>query len=194
MCSWCYAFRQSWDVLQRSLPKDIEIIYVLGGLAPDTMEPMSPNLQKHIQQVWHQIEQTVPKVRFNWDFWVQNQPIRSTYPACRAILAAEKQKEGAMLLMLHAIQRAYYQRAQNPSLPATLEKCAGEIGLDTQVFSEHLNSPEITQALHHEIQQARRLGVDSFPALRLLQNGSIFPVTIDYKNPLIMLDEINRHF
>ncbi|WP_090288381.1 DsbA family protein [Nitrosomonas mobilis] len=191
MCSWCYAFSRSWTALQLALPKNIEIIHVLGGLAPDTSEPMPPSMQKHIQQAWRQIEQTVPGVQFNWDFWSQNQPIRSTYPACRAILAARKQREEAMLPMLHAIQQAYYRRAQNPSLSSILEKCAGEIGLNTKIFSEELNSPETIQVLQREVQLARRLGAHSFPALRLLHNGSVSPVKVDYVNSQTMLNEIN---
>lgn len=175
-----------------ALPENIEVIHVLGGLAPDTSEPMSLDIQKHIQQVWRQIEQTVSGIQFNWSFWSRNQPIRSTYPACRAILAARKQRKEAMLPMLHAIQQAYYQDAQNPSLSTTLEQCAGQIGLDRKVFDEDLNSPEIMQALQHEIQLARRLGAHSFPALRLLHNGDIFPVKVDYVNSESMLDEINR--
>lgn len=192
MCSWCYAFSCSWAALNLALPENIEVIYVLGGLAPDTSEPMSLDIQKHIQQAWRQIEQTVSGIQFNWSFWSQNQPIRSTYPACRAILAARKQRKEAMLPMLHAIQQAYYQHAQNPSLFTTLEQCAGKIGLDRKIFDEDLNSSGIMQALQHEIQLARRLGAHSFPALRLLHNGGIFPIKADYVNSQTMLNEINR--
>ena len=40
MCSWCYAFSQSWAALQLDLPRDMEIVYLVGELAPDTTEPM----------------------------------------------------------------------------------------------------------------------------------------------------------
>jgi len=188
MCSWCYAFSRSWAGLQLVLPENIEVMHVLGGLAPDTSEPMPLSMQKCIQQTWRQIEQTVPGVQFNWDFWSRNQPIRSTYPACRAILAARKQKDEAML---QAIQQAYYQHAQNTSLSSVLEKCAGEIGLNTKAFSEDLNSSDTMQVLQHEIQLARRLGAHSFPALRLLHNSSVFLVKVDYVSSQAMLNQIN---
>ena len=37
------------------------------------------------------IEGRIPGVRFNFDFWTHCTPKRSTYPACRAVIAARAQ-------------------------------------------------------------------------------------------------------
>ncbi len=190
MCSWCYAFNQSWTALQQDLSRDIEIVYFVGGLAPDTMEPMPLATQKMVQQAWQRIEQTVPGVHFNWDFWSRNTPIRATYPACRAVLAAKKQRVDAEVEMIRAIQIAYYQQAKNPSLPETLQACAHEIGLDAETFIEDLKSPAIESELQHQIQRARSMAVYSYPSLRLAHNNSVFPIAIDYLDHRTMLGEI----
>ncbi|MBS0497302.1 MAG: DsbA family protein [Proteobacteria bacterium] len=190
MCSWCYAFGQSWAALQQALPRDMEIVYLVGGLAPDTTEPMPPATQKMVQQAWRRIEQTVPGVRFNWDFWSRNTPIRSTYSACRAVLAAKKQRAEAEPEMIRAIQIAYYQQVKNPSLPETLQACAHEIGLDAETFSEDLKSPAIESELQRQIQQARSMEVYSYPSLRLVHNHTVFPIAVDYLDHRTMLDEI----
>jgi len=190
MCSWCYAFSQSWTALQQALPPDIAIVYLAGGLAPDATEPMPLATQKMVQQAWQRIEQTVPGVHFNWDFWSRNTPIRSTYPACRAVLAAKKQRTDAEAEMIRTIQTAYYQQAKNPSLPETLQACAHEIGLDTKTFIEDLTSPAIESELQHQIQLARSQDVYSYPSLRLMHNHIVSPIAIDYLNHRAMLDEI----
>ncbi len=192
MCSWCYAFGRSWDALLQDLPDCIEVVYLLGGLAPDTTEPMPIALQKTIQQAWQRIEQSVPGVRFNWEFWSRNTPIRSTYPACRAVLAARKQCAESEQKMVQAIQAAYYQRAKNPSLSATLLDCAEEIGLDVKSFAEDFVSAAIAQALQQEIQQARNMSVNSYPSLRLMHDNAVMPISIDYRNHQTMIDEINH--
>lgn len=192
MCSWCYAFSRSWAALQAELPEDIAIIYLAGGLAPDTTEPMPLSMRHTIQQIWQRIEQIVPGVSFNYDFWSRNTPIRSTYPACRAVLAARKQHAESEPEMVQAIHRAYYQKALNPSLPETLQGCAQEIGLDVAVFGRDLISPEIEDGLQHEIRQSRQLDAYSYPSLRLEHNNAIFPIPIDYLNHRTMRDEINR--
>ena len=191
MCSWCYAFSQSWNALLKALPRNIEIVYLVGGLAPDTTEPMPLTTQKMVQQAWQRIEQTLPGVHFNWDFWSRNTPIRSTYPACRAVLAAKKQRTEAEVEMIRAIQTAYYQQAKNPSLAETLHACAHEIGLDVSTFIEDLKSSAIEHELQQQIQQARSMDVHSYPSLRLVNNHTVFPIAIDYLNHQTMLDEAN---
>lgn len=170
----------------------MEIVYLVGGLAPDTTEPMPPATQKMVQQAWQRIEQTVPGVYFNWDFWSRNTPVRSTYPACRAVLAAKKQRADAEVEMIRAIQIAYYQQAKNPSLPETLQACAREIGLDAETFIEDLKSPAIENELQHQMQRARSMDGYSYPSLRLMHNNTVFPVAIDYLDHRTMLDEIKR--
>lgn len=192
MCSWCYAFDRSWTALQRDLSGNIEVVYLVGGLAPDTMQPMPLETQQMVQQAWQRIEHTVPGVCFNWEFWSRNTPIRSTYPACRAVLAAKKQRADAERDMISAIQAAYYLQAKNPSLVETLQECAQIIGLDKNAFYKDFMSTEIEQQLHHDIQLARRMDVCSYPSLRLEYKGMIFPVAVDYLGHRSMVDAINR--
>jgi putative protein-disulfide isomerase len=102
-------------------------------------------LQQKIQQTWRRIEQTVPNMQFNYDFWIINNPVRSTYPACRAVLAARQHGANYEDKMIGAIQTAYYQKAKNPSLESTLLECALEVGLDANRFADDLrNEHEIT--------------------------------------------------
>lgn len=190
MCSWCYAFIPSWAALQNTLPASIQVKYLLGGLAPDTSDPMPLSTRKMVQQAWQQIEETVPGIRFNFDFWQECTPIRSTYPACRAVLSAKKQNIAYEQKMIAAIQLAYYHKAKNPSLPETLHHCAEEIGLDTEMFVTDLNSPEISNELLQEIQLVRSMKIYSFPSLCLIQDDKSFPITIDYHDHLKMAHEI----
>lgn len=49
MCSWCWGFNKTWNKVKKSLPKNINIQYVLGGLAPDSDEIMSDKMREYIQ-------------------------------------------------------------------------------------------------------------------------------------------------
>jgi len=190
MCSWCYAFDSSLTALQKELPDFIRIKKIAGGLAPDTTNPMPVELQQKIQETWRRIEQTVPNMQFNYDFWIINTPVRSTYPACRAVLAARQQGTDFEDKMIGAIQTAYYQKAENPSLESTLLECAIEVGLDVNRFADDLTSNEIEEELQNEIRIARKLDVISYPFLLLEHNGRLFPVTVDYLDHETMIREI----
>ena len=190
MCSWCYAFVSSLTALQKELPDFIRIKKIVGGLAPDTTNPMPVELQQKIQQTWRRIKQTVPSVQFNYDFWMINTPVRSTYPACRAVLAARQQGAGFEDKMIGAIQTAYYQMAKNPSLQSTLLECALDVGLDADRFTNDLTCDEIEEELQNEIRIARKLGVITYPSLLLEHNGRLFPVDVDYIDHEAMIREI----
>ena len=114
MCSWCWGFKPQWHKLQEALPDTVTTQYVLGGLAPDTNDPMPEPMQQMLQQTWHQIAQSIPGTQFNHEFWSLNTPRRSTYPACRAVLAARVQNAAFEEPMITSIQEAYYLHAQNP--------------------------------------------------------------------------------
>ncbi|MFT5132007.1 MAG: putative protein-disulfide isomerase, partial [Gammaproteobacteria bacterium] len=91
MCSWCYAFHPTLLRLKTKLPDNIELRYVLGGLSPDEDELMPESMQLSIKDHWQRIQQVVPGTKFNFDFWNVCKPRRSTYPACRAVIAATNQ-------------------------------------------------------------------------------------------------------
>jgi putative protein-disulfide isomerase len=190
MCSWCYAFGPVWAQLQAALPPSVKVERLLGGLAPDSSTPMDAALRQRLEATWQRIEKSVPGTRFNFAFWQACTPYRSTYPSCRAVIAARAQDPEYEEAMLKAIQRAYYQQARNPSLAEILIELAGEIGLDSGAFAAALQAPATEAALQQEMALARQLGADAYPALVLSVNGSRWPVAIDYNDAAPMLDTI----
>lgn len=191
MCSWCYGFNRTLEDLISKLPSDVQFQKVLGGLAADSNTPMPLALQQQIQAGWRRIEARMPWVRFNFDFWTQTTPIRSTYPACRAVLAAATFGSDYAEQMTQKIQQQYYQAAQNPALDSVLLAAAVALGLDANAFSLVYHSPEIEQALQAELTLRDKLGVSSYPSLRLqTASGSIWPLGLDYSDAAIMLEEM----
>lgn len=176
MCSWCWAFVPTWEQIQRELPNEIEVVYLLGGLAPDSDLPMSEQMKLTIAGYWQTIQDRVPGTQFNYDFWTQCQPRRSTYPSCRAVLAAKaqaKDSDEAKVLeqaMIKAIQEGYYLNTRNPSDFDTLIAFAKEIGLDAKRFELELNSESTIEKLNEEIQLSRSIGAQGFPSLILNSN------------------------
>jgi putative protein-disulfide isomerase len=154
------------------------------------MEPMPKSFATTIQRNWKRIEQTVPHIQFNFDFWTTNQAIRSTYPSCRAVLAAKKQSASAEDKMIAQIQWAYYQNAENPSLDETLINCAKQIGLDKPLFISDYKSELINQQMLQQINLARNLGVSSYPSLCLKTDTQVLNLTIDYNTADTMTKQI----
>lgn len=191
MCSWCWGFKPALSTLLDRLPASIEIKRLLGGLAPDSDLPMPVEMQEMLQNTWRHIQNVIPGTHFNFQFWSENQPKRSTWPACRAVLAARLQDPALEVPMIDAIQHAYYVNALNPSNDDTLVALATRIGCDSSRFSNDLHSQLLRTQLAVEISKARDLGVRGFPSLVFLPgDGRQHSVTIDYNNPETMIDQI----
>ena len=195
MCSWCWGFSNTYSRLLQALPETISVKRLLGGLAPDTTEPMPMEMQKHLRSNWQRIQEKIPGVEFNYDFWDSCKPRRSTYPACRAVIAARKQAESNDKLMTRAIQEAYYLHAQNPSDDATLVSLAEKIAIDSKQFYHYLNSEETIEKLQDEIRQSRDMFAESFPSLVLEVKSNeatraFHDIKLDYNNYETMMNEI----
>lgn len=194
MCSWCYAFKPVFQQLRQHLPDTIELVSLLGGLAPDTDSPMPDAMQQQLQATWQRIEQKVPDIHFNYDFWQHCQPRRSTYPACRAVIAAhsfDTDNHSYEELMIAAIQNAYYQQAQNPSDNSTLIHLAQQIGLDNDSFQSSLLDQNTQIELDRQIAMSHKINAHSYPSLILTIREGLWPVSIDYSSPEPILETIN---
>jgi len=180
----------------RELPDRVNIEYLLGGLAPDTNAPMPEPMRQSIRQTWRRIQTEIPGTKFNFDFWEHCVPRRSTYAACRAVIAARQQDSGAGFRMLFAIQEAYYLHARNPSDAEVLIDLASQLGLDTDIFSDALQSEQTQSALLDEFAERDRLGAHSFPSLYLEHGSHSQRVPIEYidADRLFgrLMDQINK--
>lgn len=194
MCSWCWGFSRVWQDMLNALPPSIEVVRLLGGLAPDTDLMMPQDMQHQISDTWRRIADHIPGVTFNFDFWSKCTPRRSTYPACRAVIAARQQDSEYDIAMTQAIQRAYYLEARNPSETATLISLAEELGLDSDAFAAALHATQTQEQLMQEISQARQMGAASFPGLVLKHQGGYWQIPIDYndRQPMLELIELLR--
>jgi len=190
MCSWCWAFRPVWTEIVEALPTGVEPRRLLGGLAPDCDQPMPEAMRRQISGIWRDIERRVPGTRFNFDFWTHCSPRRSTYPACRAVIAARRQSPGAEEAMILAIQRAYYLEAKNPSEHATLIGLAEGLGLDGARFAEELNSTPVREALDREIRAGRAMGAVGFPSLVLVEGRDARLLQHDYLDAGVVLAQL----
>ena len=180
MCSWCWAFRPIWKKVENALPCFINVNYLLGGLAADSNIEMPLKTQKFVQDNWKRIQKIAPNTEFNYDFWTLNEPRRSTYISCRAVICAKKQHPDFEILMIEGIQKAYYLNAQNPSNIDTLINIAADIGLNDKIFKTDLESTEVNKLLLDDIRLTKTMPINGFPSLVLVKEDVFKKIQIDY--------------
>ncbi|MCW8942924.1 MAG: DsbA family protein [Gammaproteobacteria bacterium] len=190
MCSWCWGFRPVWQQIQQAVAGKLDVRYVLGGLAADTDEPMPEEMRLNVIDNWRRIQREIPGTEFNYDFWTRCSPRRSTYPACRAIIACRMQQPELESEMLLLIQQAYYLLARNPSDLDVLVALAEQLGLDTRQFVDDIQSEVCQNVLLEEIEFCREINISSFPSLVLKQGKSYTSLDIDYNSSTLILSQL----
>ena len=166
MCAWCWGFAPVLADVEARLPEGVETKLVLGGLAPDSDVPMPESMRRYIQSAWRDIEART-EARFEWRYWERNEPRRSTWPACRAVLAAGERGEE----MFGAIQTAYYREARDPSRLEVLLDLASGLGFEREEFAAHMEGPEVASLLEADFNLRDRIGASSFPSLGIERDG-----------------------
>ena len=151
---------------------------------------MPESMQLSIRSTWQRIQQEIPGSEFNYDFWSDCQPRRSTYQSCRAVIAAGFQGDDYRKKMLLAIQQAYYLQAKNPSNIDVLIQLSADIGLDAKQFEIDLLSKTCDDFLKNDLLLSSRLGVTGFPALVLSNNDSNTLIHIDYTNSKSIISSV----
>ncbi len=168
MCSWCWGFKDARDEIFDMLGEDFRIEFVMGGLAKDSDEPMPEETKSYVKDAWRKVTARTG-AQFNWDFWEKCRPRRSTYPACRAVIAAGELGPQ----MFDRIQQAYYLEAKNPSDLDILCSLAADLDIDEEMFRAKLESAEVEKELQAGFNTRRRLGAYSFPSLVLEHKGKV---------------------
>jgi putative protein-disulfide isomerase len=168
--------------------------YVAAGLAPDSDQPMPIAMRETIKGYWIEIERTLG-AEFNYDFWCLNTPRRSTYNACRAVIAAKLQ--GREIAMLNAVQQAYYLRAMNPSELPVLIVLAEELAKNDNDFSvdqfkQDLRSTRVEHQFKCQRDLAQQICNQGYPSLVLKYNNSYYSIVHDYLSASVMLNEIKH--
>ena len=190
MCSWCWGFKPTWDIVTKQLNGKIKVISLLGGLAPDSDEDMPLHTRDYVLSNWRRIEKKIPGTKFNYDFWTKCKPRRSTYPACRAVISARFQNRDCETSMISAIQKCYYLDSQNPSNEDVLVRLARELGLDAEKFRFDLRSEKVSETLLTEISLAKSLEMQRMPSLSLQTGRELKAISIDYLDPNYIVKQI----
>ena len=190
MCSWCWGFRPVWKEICKNLPENIEIKYILGGLAPDSDDPMSEEMKLEIAGYWRKVQKHIPDTEFNFDFWTKCIPKRSTYPACRAVIATKEQNPSLEKEIISAIQASYYLQAKNPSENEVLIAIAVSLGLDENRFIEDLSSAKTQKKLDEDIVFSRQIGAQGFPSMILGDEAGYQYVPLNYNDARSSLEFI----
>lgn len=201
LCSWSWAFEAQWRRLCYDYPGQLGWRYRMGGLLADWHSYDDPLNEIHrpaqMGPQWFQVRE-LSGMPLDPRLW-QIDPPDSSYPACLAVKAAERQGQQWTERYLRRLREAALLECRNIArqevLFALAEEVAGQPSLqpfDFIRFCADYEAPETMEALRQDLRDAAYAGIGRFPTLILHHHTGRSIVLIGYR-PYSMLCAALEH-
>jgi putative protein-disulfide isomerase len=177
LCSWSWAFEAMWRRLRFEYSGHISWRYHMGGLIANWQSYNDPfnDIRSPAQMgpQWFQVHE-ISGMPLDDRLW-QIDPPASSYPACIAVKAAERQGQAAAEGYLRRLREAAMLERRNIArqdvLLAIAQEMAGDStsdnSLDLDRFHADLVAPETMDAFRQNLRDAAYYGIGRFPTLIL---------------------------
>jgi predicted DsbA family dithiol-disulfide isomerase len=140
---------------------DLEITYVMGGLAREFRDP-SALAMRWLDDAAESGMPIDPRI------WAEDPP-RSSYPACIAFRAAAEQGPAAAERLLRGLREGFMCHRRKLDGPEALVEEARRARLDTGRFRIDLDSNATLEAFGGDLEETRALGGGTPPGLRVIR-------------------------
>ncbi len=175
LCSWSWASEPQWRRLRWEFGDQVQWTYRMAGMLPDwhTYEDPINSVGRPAQMgpLWFQVRHTTG-MPINERIWYADPP-GSSFPACIAVKAAERQGAAAGEQYLRRLREAVMLEGRNIARQDILLAIAREQSashaetLDFAQFTGDLAGPDAVEAFRADVQDAAYRGIGRFPTLIL---------------------------
>ncbi|WP_426416577.1 DsbA family protein [Aestuariirhabdus sp. LZHN29] len=178
MCSWCWGFAPQFSRLHKDYSEQIPISMVVGGLRSES-QPMTDEQRATIRGYWQRVQEASGQP-FDFENGLPAGFVYDTEPACRAAVVVRELDASRELLFVESMQRAFYQKAQDITDSAVVERLAVEAGVDGARFAEALASDAMRARTRADYELSASLGIQGFPTLALKRDQQWIGISQGY--------------
>jgi len=160
-CPWSWGAEPAVRKLMTEFGDSLEWRWVMAGLARDLAPgespaaPLPPEVRAQLMEEWLRVSEKTgaPLDPLLW----RDGPLRSTYPACMAVKAAQEQAADGGYAYLRRLREAIVcERRKLDGAEALVEE-ARAAGLDVERFRSSLRSHAITEAFGADLEATEAL-------------------------------------
>jgi putative protein-disulfide isomerase len=187
LCSWSWAFEAQWRRLRYECAERLDWRYRMGGLIADWRSYEDPlnDIRNPAQMApqWFQIQE-LSGMPLDDRLW-QIDPPASSYPACVAVKAAQRQGKAATESYLRRLRVAAMIERRNISRWDVLYEVAQETvndgELDINHFSNDYKISKTMESFRQDLRDAAYYGIGRFPTLVMQRNDGRGIVLVGYR-------------
>jgi len=202
LCPWSWALEPHWRRLRCESDARLACRYVMGGMIADWRSYHDPlNSVHNPAQMALQCYQVRQLTGVPIDErLLREDPPDSSYPACLAVKAAERQGADAGDAYLRSLREAAMLEARNVArgdvLLSLAEVLAGSpppgVAFDVDRFREDLLGPEVPEAFQDDLRDVRYRNIDRFPTLVLRAGDRPGIALVGYRPYEVLREALGR--
>ena len=170
-CPWCYIGKRRFERALADFPgrEEIEVVFrpfQLDPHAPETAEPMLPNLERKFGPRTREMVRHVSELakREGLEFDYERGLAVNTFTAHRLLWLAEHDYGPEVQRALgDALFAAHFERGGDVGDAAQLTELARQVGMDRERVASFLASDEGSAEVRAEMSQAHALGITAVP-------------------------------
>lgn len=177
LCPWSWALEPQWRRLRYEYHDRLTWRYVMGGMIANWQAYHDPLNSIHnpsqMASQWYQVRQ-LTGMPLEARIW-HDDPPESSYPACLAVKAAERQGPSVGEAFLRFVREAVMIGRRNVARGEILVEIAEEftdgsqpgVALDIDQFRDDILGPAVQDAFHEDLREVRYRSISRFPTLCL---------------------------
>ncbi len=170
MCSWCWGFVPELEKLIENSSEKIQFRIIVGGLRPGKhAQRMDEQTKNYIRTHWQHVQEASGQP-FDFDFFKRADFLYDTEPAARAVVAMRKIAPAREFEFFKLLQHAFYAQNVDITDAQQFRPILTRLSVSITQFEEVFFSDDNTQLTYDDFEEARKLGIQGFPAL-VIKNG-----------------------
>jgi len=181
MCSWCYGFSPAVKRLKENY-SDIDLEIIAGGFSPYSQQVVDQEYKDFLAFHWRNVNQRSGQFFDHSMKFISDSFRYDTEPSSRALGVVQGLLPKQDLDYLSLMQKAFYVDGKDITDDTVLATLAEELGIEKSSFLERFHSEEMKQKTNQGFQFSRQLGVQGFPTLLTLDNGTVKVITRGFQD------------
>jgi len=190
MCSWCYGFSPAVKKLKENYP-EIDLQIISGGFSPYSQQVVDQDYKEFLAFHWTNVNQRSGQFFDHSMKFISDSFRYDTEPSSRALTVVQELSPKQDFDYLSLMQKAFYVDGKDITNDTVLAALAEELGIEKNTFLDRFHSEEMKQKTNQGFQFSRQLGVQGFPTLLTLENGTVKVITRgfqDYRSLKVTVD------
>lgn len=191
VCSWCYAFTDTFEKIREDFKEEVNFSYFMGGLIIDRELTLDKRVKKLLKQNWKEVEAKTGKhIKASSKIDDAEEIPYISDPAILGFLVMRAVDQDLAYKFYKKVHNSFYTDLNDIADKKILCEIAQSLGIEKQFFMDKISDNSLKELLYADKEKIEDLGVQAFPALVLKDESGTSVLNQGFKNYQLLKPQI----